>query len=171
MKTINQLTKDCLNKNFNEFYDEQKILFKAKDNFYDASKLDLKKIPEKIIKFKGVLVMLDKENNIKRSSAHGKFRRDNNTKIKKYFSPFNPIRDRWTPFFISLEHNKIAFGYKQSAAVSLAFGINFVKSKEPKIILISDAETGAPHKPRRAHCTLHWHLLLLRAIDFSWSNP
>ena len=131
MKTINQLTKDCLNKNFNEFYDEQKILFKAKDNFYDASKLDLKKIPEKISKFKGVLVMLDKENNIKKSSAHGKFRRDNNTKIKKYFSPFNPIKDRWTPFFISLEHNKIAFGYQQSVAVSLAFGINFVKSKEP----------------------------------------
>ena len=67
MKTINQLTKDCLNKNFNEFYDEQKILFKAKGNFYDASKLDLKKIPEKISKFKGVLVMLDKENNIKKA--------------------------------------------------------------------------------------------------------
>ena len=50
MKTINQLTKDCLNKNFNEFYDEQKILFKAKDNFYDSSELDLKKIPKKISK-------------------------------------------------------------------------------------------------------------------------
>lgn len=132
MKTINQLTKDCLNTNFNEFYDEQKILFKAKGNFYDASKLDLKKIPEKISKFKGVLVMLDKENNIKKSSAHGKFTRDKETKkIKKYFSPFNPIKGRWTPFFISLEHNKIAFGYQQSVAISLAFGIKFVNNQEP----------------------------------------
>ena len=64
------------------------------------------------------------ENNIKKSSAHGKFTRDKETKkIKKYFSPFNPIKGRWTPFFISLEHNKIAFGYQQSVAISLAFGI------------------------------------------------
>ena len=76
--TLNQLTKDCLNKNFNEFYDEQKILFKAKAIFLMRAEIDLKKIPEKIRKFKGVLVMLDKENNIKKSSAHGKFRRDNN---------------------------------------------------------------------------------------------
>ena len=71
--TLNQLIKDCLNKNFNEFYDEQKILFKAKGNFFDAKEIDFKEIPKKIKIFKGVLVMLDKENNIKKSSVHGKF--------------------------------------------------------------------------------------------------
>lgn len=102
-------SEDFFKKAIDDFQNKKRYI-----NFLDETDLENK------LNFKGVQVIRDKNSGaVYEVSSHGNFARDSEKTVKPNFNSAWKPSERWTPYFMNLDEQYIAFGWHYSKSAQI----------------------------------------------------